>query len=275
MISSIRPAPRMSFSTTPASLDEIHPFRLRLQDETGGQMVHDSLPRRRGWTESYLIRLDATPVGYGSIAVAGPWQGKPTVFEFYLDPAHRTRAFALFEHFLATSGATFFEVQTNHTLLTTMLHTYARNIVSEKIVFADHAATALPSHGSTLRQITSEPELRRYLAQRQGCADWSLDLDGASVATGGLCFHYNAPYCDLFYEVAEPHRRRGLGSYLVQELKRTAYALGAIPAARCSPDNAGSRRTLQKAGLVPRGHILLGTLTSASSAPSAPSTPPG
>ena len=46
----------------------------------------------------------------------------------------------------------------------------------------------------------------------------------------------------------------------MQELKRVAYELGAIPAARCSPDNVASRRTLQKAGFVPFAHMLVGTL---------------
>jgi GNAT superfamily N-acetyltransferase len=61
-------------------------------------------------------------------------------------------------------------------------------------------------------------------------------------------------------DVAEPYRRRGFGSYLVQELKRAAYALDCIPAARCDPTNVASRKTLQKAGLVPYAHILDGTI---------------
>ena len=84
--------------------------------------------------------------------------------------------------------------------------------------------------------------------------------DGETVATGGVLFHYNAPYGDIYMEVAEPFRRRGLGAFLVQELKRVTYELGSIPCARCSPENVASRRTLQKAGLVPFAHILNGTI---------------
>jgi hypothetical protein len=51
-----------------------------------------------------------------------------------------------------------------------------------------------------------------------------------------------------------------LGSYLVQELKRVCYENGDVPAARCSPTNVASRATLQKAGFVPCGHILAGTI---------------
>jgi GNAT superfamily N-acetyltransferase len=60
--------------------------------------------------------------------------------------------------------------------------------------------------------------------------------------------------------VAEPHRRRGLGAFLVQELKRVCYAGGHVPAARCNPGNLASRLTLQKAGFVPCGHVLKGVV---------------
>jgi len=61
-------------------------------------------------------------------------------------------------------------------------------------------------------------------------------------------------------EVAEPFRRKGFGSYLVQELKRICYERGSIPAARCNPENIASRKTLQKAGFVPYAHMLTGKL---------------
>jgi RimJ/RimL family protein N-acetyltransferase len=61
-------------------------------------------------------------------------------------------------------------------------------------------------------------------------------------------------------EVGEPFRQRGLGSFLVQELKRVCYEGGHVPAARCNTGNVASRRTLQKAGLVPCGHILTGAV---------------
>ena len=100
---------------------------------------------------------------------------------------------------------------------------------------------------------------RDAVAERQGGAEYQLVLDGATVATGGLLFHDNLPYTDIYMETVESFRHRGFGPYLVQELKRCGYALGSIPCARCSPDNAASRSTLQKAGLVPFAHILNGS----------------
>ena len=237
-------------------------LRERQREELNCQIVHDSLHRREGWTRSYRLEVGGVTLGFGSVAVAGPWQDKPTVFEFYLLPEHRARAFAAYEVFLAASGARCFEVQSNDLLLTALTLTYARDIESEKIVFQDQALTRLPANGATLRQVTAGEDIRASMERRQGGGEWVLEADGDPVATGGILFHYNRPYGDIHMDVAEPFRRRGWGAYLVQELKRTCYELGAVPAARCNLANVASRRTLQRAGFVPYAHILIGPLAS-------------
>src|SRR5690348_2124922 len=100
---------------------ETLPFRTRQRLEMNCQIVHDSIHAREGWTRSYLLVSNGSPVGFGSIAIAGPWKGKPTVFEFYVLPEHRHRGFDLFEAFLTASGARFFEAQSNDTLLTVLV----------------------------------------------------------------------------------------------------------------------------------------------------------
>jgi GNAT superfamily N-acetyltransferase len=224
------------------------------------QIVHDSIHRRDGWTVTYMLTFNGVTAGFASIAIAGPWKDKPSIFEFYVLPEHRLRGFDLFEALLTASGARFMEIQSSDVLLKVMLHTYARDIWSEKIVFHDAITTALPASGAIVQRVTSEQETWEAIAQRQGGAEYQLLLDGAIVATGGLMFHYNVPYTDIYMETVEPFRHRGFGSYLVQELKRHAYEFGSIPCARCNPSNIGSRKTLQKAGLVPFAHILNGSI---------------
>ena len=111
-----------------------------------------------------------------------------------------------------------------------------------------------------LRGLTAADELRLCIERRQGGGEWVLGFDGNVAAKGGVLFHYNRPFANLYYEVSEAFRRRGLGSFLVQELKRECYKLGAIPCARCNPTNIASRRTLQRAGFVPVAHILVGSI---------------
>lgn len=52
-------------------------------------------------------------------------------------------------------------------------------------------------------------------------------------------------------------RQQGLGSYLVQELKRICYGPGKVPAARCSATNVASRKTLERAGMMVIGRVLI------------------
>jgi GNAT superfamily N-acetyltransferase len=251
----------MKIQITPSSAGTILPLRSRYREEANCQIVHDSIHRRDGWTLSYLLECGGLAAGFGSVAIGGPWKDKPTIFEFYLLPEYRSCAFEFFEVFLAASGARFFEVQTSDVLLDVMLHTYGREIECEKIVFYDKVTTLLPARGAILRRVTAEEEIRLGLEQRQGGGEWHLEVEGQVAAKGGILFHYNRPYGDIYMEVAEPYRKRGFGSYLVQELKRECYQLGAVPGARCNPTNVASRKTLQRAGFVPFALILNAIVT--------------
>jgi GNAT superfamily N-acetyltransferase len=239
----------MEFTVRPVSLPEILPLRDLYRHEMNCQIIHDSLHSRQGWTQPYLIEAAGEPSGYGSIAVAGPWSGSRTIFEFYVTENQRSRFFEAFEAFMTASAADAIETQTNDVMLTAMLHTWAHDVVSEKIIFEDKLTTNYRLAGATLR-----------LRQPEG--DWMLlEVGGEVAATGGILYHYNPPYGDIWMEVAEPFRLRGFGSYLVQELKRICYEAGSIPCARCDTGNIASRRTLQKTGFVPCAHLLAGKLS--------------
>ena len=242
------------------SADAILPMREQQRQELNCQIVHDSVHTRRGWSQTYLLRAGGADAGFGSVAIGGSWTNKPTIYEFHLLPAQRHRAFALFEGLLESSGAGWMEVQSNQSLLTVMLHTYAEQIATEALVFADGVTTHLPANGAVLHQVTPPAEIQGAIEERAGGGEWRLEVDGETAGTGGILFHYNRPFGDVFMDIVEPMRRRGYGAYLVQEIKRLAYELGSIPAARCNSANLASRRTLQKAGFVPNSHILVGVI---------------
>ena len=239
---------------------EVLPIRARLREEANTQIVHDQIHRRPGWTLIYRVQLGESAVGFAEVAIGGPWTGKPTVFEFYLLPAARARTFEIFEAFLAATGVKLFEAQTNCGQLGVMAQLYGRDLTSERIVFRDGLTTALDFPGASLRRLTPGDEIHAAGERRQGGGEWQVELGGTAVGKGGILFHYNRPYGDIWMDVEPAHRRRGLGGWLVQELKRECYELGAVPAARCNPENVASRQTLQKAGFVPCGHILIGSL---------------
>ncbi|MEJ0080572.1 MAG: hypothetical protein WDM78_06355 [Puia sp.] len=80
------------------------------------------------------------------------------------------------------------------------------------------------------------------------------------MATGGFVWNYNFPFIDLYYEVKDGYRKKGLGTLITQELKKGAYQLGRVPAARCNVKNLASRNTLLKAGMRVCGYILVGKI---------------
>jgi GNAT superfamily N-acetyltransferase len=244
---------------SPVPLEEILPLRELYRQEMNCQIVHDSLPGR-GFGNLFLLRVDGRVAGYGFVM---GYRGEPKdmIKEFYVLPAHRGSSLEMFRRLIETSQARRIEAQTNDVLLTLMLYDCATEITSRTVVFRDALTTSLVVLGATFRQATEADKERIFEHKVEPIGDWLIETDGAVAATGGILFHYNVPYGDIFMEVDEPYRRRGYGSYLVQELKRVCYEMGRIPAARCNITNAGSRATLQKAGLFPCARILSGVLT--------------
>ena len=86
-------------------LDAIRPWRDMYRAEMNCQVIHDSIHARSGWSREYVLRRGTTDVGYGSVAVGGPWREKPTVYEFFVTPPHRSHVFELFEAFLGAANA--------------------------------------------------------------------------------------------------------------------------------------------------------------------------
>jgi GNAT superfamily N-acetyltransferase len=258
----------MNPTATESSLADVLAWRDLYRQEMDCQIIHDSIHFRPGWTREYLLRVGQTPVGYGSVAVGGPWRDKPAIYEFHVAPPVRGRMFELFEAFIAASSAVAIETQSNDPTLGVLIHVYAGNVSSESILFHDRITTHQPPpEGAVFRPATAEDAASIIERKLDAIAQWVVELEGQIVATGGVLSHYNRPYGDIFMSVAESHRRRGLGSYIVQELKRICYERGDVPAARCGINNLPSRRALQKAGLVPCGHILVGRIEAASSGP--------
>ncbi|HEX3988492.1 MAG TPA: GNAT family N-acetyltransferase [Verrucomicrobiae bacterium] len=241
-----------------ATLEEISCLRDLYRQEMNCQIIHDSIHPRPGWTLEYFLHFGDLTVGYDSVAVSGPWKGKPTIYEFYVLPFYRSRLFDLFSVLLSISKAVAIETQSNDSLLTVMLYTFARDVLSESILFHDKLTTSLAPKGAVFRRATADDGLD--ITPEQLLSHGIVELEGAVAGKGGILFHYNRPYGDIYMEVAEPFRKRGIGSFLVQELKRVCYERGNIPSARCNVNNIASRKTLQKAGFVPCGYILAGLL---------------
>src|SRR5262245_33212499 len=180
----------MGLSAKPASLEGILPFRDMYRLEMNCQIIHDSIHSRPGWTQEYALFAGQAAVGYGSIAIAGPWKDKPTVYEFYVVPPYRSRMFDLFSALLETSGAGVIETQSNDALLTVMLHAFAQTVLSESILFHDKLTTTLSPRGAIVRRTTPDDAALLLAHELDSEADWVVEVERKVAAAGGVLFHY-------------------------------------------------------------------------------------
>jgi GNAT superfamily N-acetyltransferase len=251
----------MPIAVRRAEFREVAPMRDIYRQEMSCQIIHDSVHARSGWSEEYLLLEGDAALGYGSIAVAGPWKDKPTVYEYFMLPQFRSRIFDGFIGLLTASRAGVIETQSNDLLLTIMLHMFAQNVSSGSILFHDKLTTHWSPESAVFRRAGPDDAAQIVQQELDLEAKWIVTVEGTVAAAGDILFHYNRPYGDIYMKTAESFRRRGLATYLVQELKRVCYEGGSVPAARCNPKNIASRKTLLNAGFVPCGHILNGTVS--------------
>jgi len=226
----------------------VETMRQLFRQEAGCQIIHDSA-LWRGLADPWLLFVDDAPAGY-----AGIWNrfhvGR--VMEFFVIPTRRAETLELFRALVEASDATHLEAQTNLPAMAGLFYDCVPDPRAENILFADAFTTQLPPPDALLRPAAAEDE--------RPDAQWVVETGGRVVAAGGVLSHYNPPYGDIYMEVVDPQRRRGLGAWLVQELKRICWESGRRPGARCAPTNVASRRTLQRAGFLPCGRLLAGPI---------------
>lgn len=250
----------MTISVRRSTIEEIERLRELYRQEMNCQIIHDSIHHRPNWSNEYLLSWDSQPIGYASVAVKGPWTEAHSIYEYFLERPYRANLFACFQQLLQACNAFRIETQSNDVLLTNMLLTFSSNVNSEAIIFQDGITTKLSQPDVAFRAKQDADATQIAANELDEQAEWVLEYQGQVAAAGDILYHYNRPYGDIYMKVASKFRRRGLGSYLVQELKRICYAGGSIPAARCNVNNLASRATLQKAGFVPCAHIVYGTI---------------
>ena len=258
----------MTAKAVKAKLKAIQKLRGLFLQEANFQIRYDAI-HARGWSDSYLLTLDDTEVGYASLKAGDDSKARDTLFEFFVVRPFRKHAAALFRECLAeggaggtggaggaaSSGARHIECQSNDRLLTGLLFEHATDIHCD-VLFDDHAVTEHAIPGVVVRPRKRNDSVFEHKAEPVG--DYVATLDNEVVATGGFLLHYNMPFADLFMEVREDRRRRGIGSYLIQEVKKACYLAGRVPAARCDFANTASRATLLKAGMRLCGQMLKG-----------------
>jgi GNAT superfamily N-acetyltransferase len=223
------------------------------------QIRYDAV-HERGWSDAYLIKAGTDPIGYGSIKGKDDLSLRDAIFECYMIPAYQKNARDVFAALLSTCDAKYIECQSNDLLLSQLLYEFSDQISSDTILFGDHVVTHWDLPGFSFRKREAADKIFEHFSEPDG--PFVVDKNGEVLATGGFLLHYNFPFADLYMEVREDSRRMGIGSFLIQELKRVCYGSGRVPAARCGIQNKASKATLIRAGLKISGYMQTGQIVS-------------
>lgn len=241
----------MDFTIVKTSLAEINDLRILFLDESHFQFIcnkcHDY-----GWADTYAIFANGVKIGYGAIWGTDKREDRDTIFEFYIIRTYRRFSNQIFPEFLKISKPLYIEAQSNDQLLASMLYEHSELVRPEAILFEDYLETSYHMPEVIFRKKEATDETG------DDDSDYILVKNNQIVARGGLMLNYNMPYADIYMQVGEPFRGQGLGSLIVQELKKEAYLNGRVPAARCNINNQRSKATLLKAGLKICGYRLKG-----------------
>jgi GNAT superfamily N-acetyltransferase len=247
----------MKLKVFKTELEKIGPLRAQFLTENNFQVRYDAC-HARNWSDSYLITGNGTPVGYGAVKGREDLYKRDAVFEFYLTPSARKLAPDAFVQLLRETNVPLIECQTNDLLLTSLMYEFSHKIYADYILFEDHEETAYRRPELAFRPRLETDHV--FGLDPADAGQYVLDRTGEIVATGGFLLHYNFPFADLYMEVKKECRKRGYGSYILQELKKVCYESGRVPAARCRIENKASKATLIKAGMKVCGYMLTGTV---------------
>jgi GNAT superfamily N-acetyltransferase len=245
----------MELKIVKTDLERIQPLRNLFLQEKNFQVRYDSC-HWRGWADEYVFTDDDAQIGYGSVMGKDDLKLRDAIFEFYLVPAYRNRVAAIFAELIKVSGVIYIECQSNDFLLSGMLYEFAKNISSDVVLFKAGAESRHTVDDVVFRKKVDTDRLFDHQSEPEG--DYVLEKNGEIVASGGFLLHYNKPFADLYMEVQAQHRRKGYGSFLIQEVKKACYLAGRVPAARCNISNPASKATLLKGGMEIAGYMLAG-----------------
>lgn len=102
-----------------------------------------------------------------------------------------------------------------------------------------------------------------FLHKRLNREELFVLYDQQTLVATGECIpsQQQPPYADLGMVVAQSHRRRGLGSFMLTQLKHHCYEAGWKPICSCAADNHASKKAIEKAGFTGEHRMVKITLS--------------
>lgn len=166
---------------------------------------------------------------------------------------------------------------------------YQQHMTAHTYLFQDtnvsRSTPALDSSRTFRKAAQSDLDVlvRFYQANTEGPGDWIhgflserlkreelfLLYDQQTLVATGECIpsQKQTPYADLGMVVAQAYRSKGLGSFMLTQLKKHCYETGLKPICSCEVINLASQKAIEKAGFISVQRIMMIEFTTADEQP--------
>ena len=193
------------------------------------------------------------------------------LLRFHLWENYQDQAQEIFRGMISTYGIQHAIASTIEPLYFSLCLDFQRSIALHSYLFRDNQRRELSSGLSkSIFRKAQERELddmvRFYQAKTEGSGEWIeaflnarlnreevfVLYDQQTLVAAGECIpsQKQPPYADLGMVVARSYRGRGLGSFLLTQLKKHCYEAGWKPICSCEASNRASKKAIEKAGFI-------------------------
>jgi GNAT superfamily N-acetyltransferase len=198
------------------------------------------------------------------------------LLRFHLQEDYRQRAQEIFSWIISTCRIQHAIASTIEPLYFSLCLDFQQSMSLHSYLFRDQKRITLSSHleQSTLRKAEEkdwDDVLHFYQANTEGPGDWIegflhrrfdreelfvFSEQQRVVAMGECITSQQQPYADLGMVVARSYRGRGIGSFLLAQLKMYCYDKGWTPICSCEARNYASKKAIEKAGFISEQRMM-------------------
>lgn len=199
------------------------------------------------------------------------------LLRFHLQENYQQRAQEIFSWIISTYKIQRAIASTIEPLYFSLCLDFQKRMSLHSYLFRDHKRIALSSNleKGTFRKAEKkdwDDIMLFYQANTEGPGDWiegflhkRLDreelfvlYDQQMLVATGECIpsQQQQPYADLGMVVARSYRGRGLGSFMLSQLKMYCYEMGWTPICSCDAHNYASKKAIEKAGFISEQRMM-------------------
>jgi RimJ/RimL family protein N-acetyltransferase len=199
-----------------------------------------------------------------------------SLLRFHLVENSQAQAQELFRWILSTYGIQYAITSTIEPLYFSLCLDVQKGITLHSYLFRDHKRIELSSDlSNSVFRKAKQSELHdiiRFDRANTGSGEWIevflqerlnreeffVLYDRQTLVATGECIpsQKQPPYADLGMVVAQSYRRRGLGSFILTQLKKHCYEAGWKPICSCEASNLASKKAIEKAGFISEHRIV-------------------